>query len=331
MNGNGTQQFPKVVNANQNGGACSTGKKYFSNSALAQTFANEQRISHPHEAAQTPYACESCPGWHLSAMTTDAHSMMASRTDWRSNPTYAVGLNSSLQHRQTEIKEMYATLKAGKGRGHQYYGIIADVCHELKIERSTNGNPSNEYQSVVRWLADLGLYQKLQRGTEATAETIQKFDTQRGYSTLDSLAKQEDIIEDSIDAQIAALNKKKNEQLAEIERKRNLLIEVKSLKVIRGENGSGGVLLKREGNILPLPLGEAFDLIDKLNDLLAGYIREIPVGGNIHVPYFIGARDNDDSHQRCANRVTSIISGNFKSSVFNVTTEDDGVRVTREA
>src|SRR5712671_3313197 len=62
----------------KNGSGCPSNKRSFRTSIEADTFARQWIKEHPGAVAQDSYACEECPNWHLSTMTTEAHAMSRS-------------------------------------------------------------------------------------------------------------------------------------------------------------------------------------------------------------------------------------------------------------
>jgi PHD/YefM family antitoxin component YafN of YafNO toxin-antitoxin module len=217
-------------------------KKSFPTSAAAETFASELQRKYPTQARQSVYACENCPGWHLSAMDPVAHGMAASRVNISSsaNSTRAPHLHKDLQHIQSKIKELYTARLATAGKT----GIIAHVCRALEI------TDTYQQQTVRRFLIYAGLHTPNPRMTAA----------QTGRAKPDS--------------SIESIESKKQElerQLRDLQAKKQALIEMKALKISDMVNSEKQpvVVVKKEGMSLVLTHEDAFLLVEKLEAHLA--------------------------------------------------------------
>jgi hypothetical protein len=229
-------QFPQVVNRNANGGApdCPTGKKAFPTSAAAESFASDLQRKNPTAVRQSPYACEECPNWHLSAMTTDAYAMAKSRSGFSEKHGSVPGLGLKYAHLQTAIKEAY--LADVKENGH--YGSIRRTARKFEVE----------YQLVHTFLTEIGLHKPSRIRSEAGRLAWQNSQKANAEPTVESLSSEEE---------------KTKAQLAAIQAKKQALIEAKALK-IKDTIDNDGVIIRKEGSTLVLAYDDAFELVDKL-------------------------------------------------------------------
>jgi hypothetical protein len=247
-------QSPRVVKCNTNGGSltCPTEKKCYRTSAEAESAASELQRKDPTAVRQAAYACEECPNWHLSSMTTDAHAMVGARSYLPTNGSYAPGLGPKYQHMQSKIKELY--LSKHKDHAGAYKGIIKDVCNELEI-------PEIHKTMIRTFLIESGIHKPNPRMSAA-----QKLAQNRRIIpiTLESIsaAKRE------LDAEEQRRQAEFQAQRAELERKERDWIEAHSLKISHTVEHNG-VILKKEGGRLTLTYDEAFDLVEKLEAFLA--------------------------------------------------------------
>jgi len=229
-------QFPIVVNGNTNGGApaCRTGKKAFPTSAAAESFASELQRKNPTAVCQSPYACEECPHWHLSAMTTDAHSMAHSRSSFSEKYGRAPGLGLKYAHLQTKIKEAYLADVKENGQ----HGALMRMARKFEVE----------YHLVRIFLTETGFHKASQARSDAGRRAWQNLQKTNSAPTVESLSTEEE---------------QAKAHLATIQAKKQALIDAKALKVTDTIN-KNGVIIRKEGNTLVLAYDDAYELVDKL-------------------------------------------------------------------
>ena len=186
-------QFPPVVNCNANGGtpACPTGKKAFPTAAAAESFASDLQRRNPTAALQSPYACEECPDWHLSAMATDACATAKSRSSLPEKYASVRGLGLKYAHLQTAIKEAYLADVKDNGQ----YGSIRRTARKFggRIPTGTHvpdrsGSPQAESHSVGSWSARVA---KLPEGKRRANGRIAVFRRRESQGTVGSDSSQE--------------------------------------------------------------------------------------------------------------------------------------------
>lgn len=231
---------------NANGKFCPTGKKVFHNSSEADSFARQWAQSHPGSAVQESYACEECPGWHLSCATVEGHSTVQSNLN-NAPQTWAPGLPSKYQHLQTKIKELYTT--KSKAKGGPYFGIVTEVLEELGIPcRYENGYGTGDYARISQWLRDIGLHKPKENRVAGSRR--------HGTSTIEDLTNEEQEME---------------AKLGEIRRKKQGLIEAKRTKLEHMVNFENEpvIAVRKEGNTIILTHDEAFELVDRLTSFMA--------------------------------------------------------------
>jgi hypothetical protein len=229
-------QFPSVVNCNANGGtpACPSGKKAFPTAAAAESFASEFQRRNPTAARQSPYACEECPNWHLSAMTTDAYAMAKSRSSFPEKYASVAGLGLKYAHLQTAIKEAYLADVKDNGQ----YGAVKRTARKFDVE----------YSLVRTFLVEIGLHKTNRNRSEAGRLAWQNSQKANAEPTVESLSSEEE---------------KAKAQLAAIQAKKQALIEAKALKV-KDTVDKDGVIIRKEGGTLVLAYADAFELVDVL-------------------------------------------------------------------
>lgn len=229
-------QFPPVVNGNTNGGAptCPTGKKVFPTSAAAESFASELQRKNPTAVRQSAYACEECPHWHLSAMTTDAHSMAQSRSSFSEKYGSVPGLGLKYAHLQTKIKEAYVADVKENGQ----HGSVMRMARKFGVE----------YPLVRTFLTEAGLHKTNQARSEAARRAWQNSQKAKSAPTVESLSSEEE---------------QAKAQLAAIQAKKKALIDAKALKVTDTID-KNGVIIRKESYTLVLAYDDAFELVDRL-------------------------------------------------------------------
>lgn len=217
--------------------ACPTKKKFFRTRDEANQFESSNRQKYGN-AQQHAYACDSCPGFHLSYQSPESYGMQASRQSIQP----AVIMKKSRNGRLTkeEYLERFAFIRQMK-----------DLNPDISMRALAT--PLAEKFGLKFDSAYNFIYNNWDRAANDLVPKAGRKVLPPVVVTLESIAQQRK----SLEAQLAGLA---------LEEAR--LIDLATLKLLPCWEGKG-VLIKKEGSSFGLLLEDALDLVDKLTAYLA--------------------------------------------------------------